>query len=247
MKYTTVTNMDFSEYKEILAKNNSPNLLLAEKAFNIYRDMNIPNKKYIFSFLIAKDFLSSIPCNPDVQKFQSIIETLEAFKFVGLLEQVMSVVSFFFEQEKIFYETINNRKDKLQTQKATQTRQDALIKYCLATEKLLQQVELLHHPQHEPIKEQLKRNAVYSEKTAVRTIFRQNEGDIVEKLKACGIKTDFEKEFRNCFIFYTNFYIKHRGCTYSGHIKEKRASRSDESKKRSSKSAEAMWKKRRKN
>lgn len=241
------TDLDYTGYEKTLCESPAPNLLLAQKFFDIYRNLDLPNKKDIFDIIILKDILSRAPFALDVEKLKSVIETLDTFKASGQLEQVMSVVSFFVAQQKSLYIEKEDRKDKFQTHKATQTRQNTLISRCLAIENFLQQVEFLRHPQQEPPEEKPKRNAAYSEKTAVRTVFRQNEGDIVEKLKTCGIEKEFEKEFGNCFRFYTDFFIKHTGKTCSGYIKEKRSPRSDESKKRSSNSAKKTWQKRHKN
>ena len=247
MEYQIDQDVDFSTYKKTLAENCSPNSLLAERVFRIYGELDTPDKKDIFNIVVAKDILSQSSDSPMLQKLQSMINTLETFKATGQLEQVMSVVSFFVVQQKNLYVGNEDRKNKFQTQNATKSRQDDLLKRCLAIEEFLQQVELLRHPRQEQTEVQPKRNAAYSEKIAVRTVFRDNESNIVEKLKTCGIETDFEKEFGNCFRFYTDFYISNTGKTYSGYTKEKRSSRSDESKKRSSASAVKAWKKRRKN
>ena len=247
MEYKIDEDVDYSVYEKILDEYCSQNLPLAQKIFSIYRELNTPDKKDIFDIIVWKDILAQAPFASDVEKLKSVIETLDTFKASGQLEQVMSVVSFFVAQQKSLYIEKEDRKDKFQTHKATQTRQNALINRCLVIENFLQQVELLRHPQQEASEAQSKRNAAYSEKTAVRTVFRQNEGDIVEKLKTCGIEKEFEKEFGNCFRFYTDFFIKHTGKTCSGYIKEKRSPRSDESKKRSSNSAKKTWQKRHKN
>ncbi|MBE6358549.1 MAG: hypothetical protein E7057_04805 [Lentisphaerae bacterium] len=247
MDYDFNTDLDYTGYEKILCERLAPNLLLAQKFFDIYRNLDLPNKKDIFDIIILKGILLRAPFALDVEKLKSVIETLDTLKASGQLEQVMSVVSFFVEQQKNLYTAREEQKCKIQTQNATKARQDDSIERCLVIEEFLQQVELLRHPQQEPPEEQPKRNAAYSEKTAVRTVFRQNEGDIVEKLKTCGIEKEFEKEFGNCFRFYTDFFIKHTGKTCSGYIKEKRSPRSDESKKRSRNSAINTWKKRHKN
>lgn len=247
MEYKIDENVDYSVYEKILEEYFSWNLPLAQKIFNIYRELNTPEKKDIFDIIILKDILAQAPFASDLEKLKSVIATLDTFRVSGQLEQVMSVVSFFVVQQKDLYIKKEYRRDKFQTQNATQAKQDVLIERCLTIEKFLQQVELLRHPQQEPPEEKPKRNAVYSEKIAVQTVFRDNESNIVEKLKTCGIETDFEKEFGNCFRFYTDFFIKHTGKTCSGYIKEKRSPRSDESKKRSSNSAKKTWQKRHKN
>ena len=247
MEYQIDQDVDFSIYEKFLNEVCPQNLPLAKKTFNIYRELNTPDKKDIFNIVVAKDILSQSSFSPMLQKLQSMINTLETFKATGQLEQVMSVVSFFVAQQKNLYIEKEDRKNKFQTQNATKSRQDDSLKRCLAIEEFLQQVELLRHPRQELTEVQSKRNAAYSEKIAVRTVFRNNESNIVEKLKTCGIETDFENEFYKCFRFYTDFYISNTGKTYSGYTKEKRSSRSDESKKRSSASAVKAWKKRRKN
>ena len=137
------TDLDYTGHEKILCESPAPNFLLAQKFFDIYRNLDLPNKKDIFDIIISKNILLRAPFELDVEKLKSVIETLDTFKASGQLEQVMSVVSFFVEQQKNLYTAREEQKCKIQTQKATQAKQDVLIERCLTIEKFLQQVELL--------------------------------------------------------------------------------------------------------
>ena len=119
MDYDFNTDLDYTGYEKILCESPAPNLLLAQKFFDIYQNLDLPNKKDIFDIIILKDILSRAPFALDVEKLKSVIETLDTFKASGQLEQVMSVVSFFVEQQKNLYTAREEQKCKIQTPKAT--------------------------------------------------------------------------------------------------------------------------------
>ena len=77
---------------------------MAERTFNIYRDLNTANKKDVFDILILRSVLEAANFAPRQEEFRSVLKTMEMLKKVDQLEQVMEVVGYFVAQQKIFYE-----------------------------------------------------------------------------------------------------------------------------------------------
>ncbi len=246
MPYDLKKDVDYRIYEQTIKEYYSRNLPLAERTFNIYRDLNTANKKDVFDILILRSVLEAANFAPRQEEFRSVLKTMEMLKKVDQLEQVMEVVGYFVAQQKIFYEDEIAKAKKEQPRKATEAKRQEMIDNCLALEDYLQKVEFEWHLPHNDADTQPLRNAQRNREQALKIIFKNNEDKIIEAMKSRGIETAFEKEFANCFKFYTKLYIKYNKKTVSGYIPEKRASRSEESKNKSSKAARKSWQKRRK-
>ena len=171
MEYQIDQDVDFSIYEKFLNELFPQNLPLAKKAFNIYRELNTPDKKDIFNIVVAQNILAQSPFSSELEKFKSLIETLENFQTVGQLEQVMSVVSFFVMLQKNFYEKREDKKNKLQTQSATKNRLYKLVDLCNKLKPYLQEVEDLWHPPLNGISPEMQRNSLINKNSAIKAVY----------------------------------------------------------------------------
>ena len=220
--------------KTFLSVSSRSNLDLAQKALKLFKNSNCQYKNDVFRIISRKSIFSQggIGLSTDLEEFVPVLNTLEELEKSGQLDQVINVIAFFLQMQQYMHEKNINKSKQNQTQKANKKRFDKKLSVCAALKEYLIKVENLWHPPQTASSQQ--RNSRTNKQRAVEIVYKKNEQNITEILKSLEFTGDCEQEFSNCFDFFTKQCTERLGKTINGHIKEERAARSEESKKRTS-------------
>jgi len=246
MSYDIEKDVDYAEYENLIRTHCADNIPLAKRIIKLYRELSFQGKKEVFDILVLHmlhEIHSISPISPLLTDEEAIVNELENFKKLGLLEQVMGVVSFFIMRQKEMHEEAK----KYSRQKASNQKTNTRVTYCKALENFLIEVESIWHPlQKDGEPARMVRNSQMNKKSALKKVYDKHSAEIEEKLRSCGFQGDCKKQFYNCFDYYTNKYVEvfNDGKTINGHVRETRAHRSEASRKKSSRAAKEVWAKR---
>ena len=221
--------------KRFLSECLRQNLDLAQRTLKLFKNSNCQDKDDIFSIIsIAMLFNHAPPpISEALEKFIPVLNTLEELEKSGHLDQVMNVIAFFVQKQQYLHEKNINYLKKCQTQKANDEKFHKYTSACCELEEYLIEVENLWHPPETASFQQ--RNTRTNKKRAIKIVYDKNRQKITEILHSLKFKGDCQRQFLNYFDFYTQFYLTYNnGKTRNGHTMEKRAARSEESKKRTS-------------
>ncbi len=221
------------EYEYIVPKL-TPNRFLAEKLYNLYREMgNTSDKKKLIDIIVRSYVLERAPFSDAVVKLVPVLDAMEKLKSADLLSEAVNIAGYFLMLQEELQNRKTNITNKNQTLSAIREKQNKAIDRCLALEEFLREAEYAWHPQAD--RDQKIRNPQITQEKAIKKVFKAHKEEIVEELRKHGFENDFERVFGDTFKYYTEVYRKYNGGkTYSGYVLEKRASRSEESRKKSS-------------
>lgn len=243
MSYDIEKDVDYAEYENLIRTHCADNIPLAKRIIKLYRELSFQGKKEVFDILILHilhEIYSLFPFSPLLQNENILVDKLEKFRKLGLLEHVIEVVCFFAAiQKKMYEETI-----KSLPRNASNKKKQVMTRYCIELEIYLQEVEnLWHKPSEDGEPVRTVRSLRKNKNAAIENVYENHSAEIEKKLRSCGFQGDCKKQFTNCFNYYTDKYVEdfNDGKTLNGYPREKRAPRSAASRERSSRAAEKFW------
>lgn len=236
--YDIKKDIDYRIYEK-LTIDNTPNPQLTARTFKLYREIdNAPDKKTLFDILIMAGVLSMDPFSEAAEKLVPVLEAMEKLKNANLLNESIKVAIYFLMLQKDLRRRENDKNNRDKTRSAIGVKRQPALNRCLALEPFLREAEFVWHPATG--EGQKIRDPRNTQNMTIDRVFAAHEEEIMEILKKNGIQKDFKRVFADSFRYFTAFYKKYNnGKTCSGYILEKRAPRSDASKKKSSSGAKA--------
>ena len=251
---TEATNSQVNDFSETPGLT-PENFILLNSGMEIIKQ--IPDNSPLIRLLHAILFFPAMSSEERKKQIQAISSAKEHLVAKDCFEDASVLVLFFCNLIKYSDTESQKRKDKAKTKTAHEARNswDKNRVYIKSLWDYLVEVEYKLHPPQQP----QRKRSMLNEDVAVRRVFNANKTRIMtvlcksydkKRMSEDEIRVEelrAQKKFGAIFKAFTEKILDACGMTVSGHIPEKRAPRSEDSKRKSSMSAKKSIAKRRAN